>query len=119
MQKKSTLLILTLGLLLIPLVYINPETVSAAPDSNVTDDQPTLNFPDSITFRATIENSAPITSVVLEYGTNELTCGDGCCQSLSPIHTRHNRQRGMELGNETVRFTAARSNHLVALALHR
>jgi hypothetical protein len=41
----------------------------------VTDDRPTLNFPDSITFRATLESNAPITSLVLEYGTDQLTCG--------------------------------------------
>ena len=75
MQKKSTLLILISSLLLVPFTFIRSETVSAAPTANVTNDQPTLNFPDSITFRATIESSAPITSVVLQYGTNELTCG--------------------------------------------
>ena len=41
----------------------------------MTDDKPMLNFPDNITFRATIESGAPITSVVIEYGTYELTCG--------------------------------------------
>lgn len=75
MQRKITLLGLTISLLIISVTFIPPETVSAAPAGNVTNDQPTLNFPNSITFRATIENSTPITSVVLEYGTHELTCG--------------------------------------------
>ena len=75
MKKKSTLLILTLSLLLVLFTFIDPETVSAAPKATVTNDQTTLNFPNSIIFRAIIESSAPITSVVLEYGTNELTCG--------------------------------------------
>jgi hypothetical protein len=64
-----------LSLALITLTFATPKTVSAAHSTTVTDDQPTLNFPDSITFRATIENSVPITSVTLEYGTDQLTCG--------------------------------------------
>lgn len=75
MQRNTTLLFLTLSLLLVPLAFTVPETVSAAPGGNVTNDLPTLNFPDSITFRATIKSGAPITSVALEYGTDELTCG--------------------------------------------
>jgi hypothetical protein len=63
------------GLLLVTLTFPAPKGISAAPGTNVTDDRPTLNFPDSITFRATIESSAPITSVILEYGTDQLTCG--------------------------------------------
>lgn len=75
MQRNTTLLFLTLSLLLVPLALTVPETVSAAPGASVTNDRPTLNFPDSITFRAAIESGTPITSVVLEYGTDELTCG--------------------------------------------
>lgn len=75
MQRKPTPLILILFLLLVLTTLLTPEPVSATSGANVTDDQPTLNFPDSITFRATIEGSATIDSVVLEYGTNELTCG--------------------------------------------
>jgi hypothetical protein len=74
-MRLRTSLLLTLSLLLVNLVLTVPEVVSATPLTDVTDDQPTLNFPDSITFRATIESSSPITSVVLEYGTEQLTCG--------------------------------------------
>ncbi|MFL7869331.1 MAG: peptidase MA family metallohydrolase [Anaerolineales bacterium] len=72
---KTSHLILTFSLLLVTLIFIGPQPVSAAPKAEITNDQPTLNFPDSITFRATIESNVPITSVVLEYGTSELTCG--------------------------------------------
>jgi hypothetical protein len=72
---KSSHLILALGLLLVILTCTDFQPVSAAPETDVKNDQPTLNFPDSITFRATIEGNTPITSVVLEYGTSELTCG--------------------------------------------
>lgn len=75
MLKKSTLLTLTLILLIVSVLFFLPEVVSAGPMSNVTNDQPTFNFPDSLTFRATIESNTPITYVVLEYGTHELTCG--------------------------------------------
>jgi len=75
MLRKSTLLILTVSLILTNLVFITPKSAFAALIANVTDNQPELNFPDSITFRATIESEIPIASVVLEYGTTELTCG--------------------------------------------
>jgi hypothetical protein len=54
---------------------VPPGSVAAVAVTNVMYNQPTLNFPDSITFKATIENQVPISSVVLEYGTSELTCG--------------------------------------------
>jgi hypothetical protein len=72
---RISFLSLVFGLLLVTLTLPAPKVISAAPGTNVTDDRPTLNFPDSITFRATIESSAPITSVILEYGTDQLTCG--------------------------------------------
>jgi hypothetical protein len=48
----------------------------AAPLADVTGDQPVIAFPNTITFRAKISADANITSVVLEYGTDELTCGE-------------------------------------------
>ena len=75
MRLRTLFLTLTFGLLLAPLTYPAANTASAASTANVTDDQPALNFPESITFRANIESSAPITSVILEYGTDQLTCG--------------------------------------------
>ena len=75
MRLRNSLLYITLILALITLTFATPRAVSAAHSTQVTDDQPTLNFPDSITFHATIESSVPITSVTLEYGTDQLTCG--------------------------------------------
>ena len=71
MRCNSSFLIL----FLITLTLSSPEGASAAPSTAVINDQPTLNFPDSITFHATIESDTPITSVILEYGTDQLTCG--------------------------------------------
>jgi hypothetical protein len=75
MRLRSLFLVLTFGLLLVTLIFSGAGAVSAAPAVDVIDDQPILNFPESITFRATIAGSAPITSVILEYGTDQLTCG--------------------------------------------
>jgi hypothetical protein len=75
MRRQPTLLFLILSLLLFQITFVFPQSTSAAPAPDVTNDQPTLNFPDSITFRATIQSDSPIASVTLEYGTNQLTCG--------------------------------------------
>jgi len=75
MRIKLSLLFLTLSLLLATLTFSPSEVVSAAPSGDVVTDQPTLNFPESITFRATIQSDISITSVILEYGTEQLTCG--------------------------------------------
>ena len=75
MRLRNSLLSLAFSLLLVLLAIFTPEGVSAGSSFSVTDDQPTLNFPESITFRATIESNVPISSVTLEYGTDQLTCG--------------------------------------------
>jgi len=75
MQRKTIFIIIILSLLLANLAFSSSEKISVTRAADVTNDQPTLNFPDSITLRATLKSDAPITSVVLEYGTGELTCG--------------------------------------------
>jgi hypothetical protein len=50
--------------------------VSAARPGEVSENQISLDFPNTITFEAVIEGSATINSVVLEYGTRQLTCGE-------------------------------------------
>jgi hypothetical protein len=42
----------------------------------VTNSEILLNFPESATFRATLTSDAEITSVVLEYGNEQQTCGE-------------------------------------------
>lgn len=75
MQTRFTHFLLVLTLLAIGLSFPIHQTVDAASPTNLTEDQPTLNFPDSITFQARITGEAPITFIVLEYGTDSLTCG--------------------------------------------
>jgi peptidase MA superfamily protein len=81
MQKyvlSATLLILTLSLLSI-------HDVSAAPSLEVTNDRVTFNFPESATFSADISSGTEIKSVVLEYGNNQLTCGDVIAKAFPEI----------------------------------
>ena len=75
MLRKLTLHTLALSLLLGNYGFFVPNRVSFSPVATVTNNQPILNFPDSIAFHASIESDTTITSVVLEYGTQELTCG--------------------------------------------
>ncbi len=49
---------------------------SASPLLSVENNEIILNFPESATFRATIMSDVDITSVVLEYGDQQQTCGE-------------------------------------------
>ncbi|HNK64402.1 MAG TPA: peptidase MA family metallohydrolase [Anaerolineales bacterium] len=71
MQIRFTLLIFFLMSAL-----LTPSPVNAAPQADVQNDSATLDFPNTITFSATLTASANITSVTLEYGNDQLTCGD-------------------------------------------
>jgi hypothetical protein len=53
-----------------------PAHVNAAPRADVQNDRVTIAFPDTITFSATLRSNVPITSVTLEYGNEQQTCGD-------------------------------------------
>jgi hypothetical protein len=48
---------------------------AASPAASASVDEAEVQFPDAITFRAQISNSAPVVSVTLEYGADQLTCG--------------------------------------------
>jgi Peptidase MA superfamily len=50
--------------------------VFASPLADVTNNEITMNFPESATFRATLTSDAEIQSVVLEYGNEQQTCGE-------------------------------------------
>jgi hypothetical protein len=59
------------------LLLLSSLTVPAHAQSNiqVLSDLASLAFPESITFQAEFQAGADITSIVLEYGVNQLTCG--------------------------------------------
>lgn len=63
-------------LTLICLFLLPVQAVSAAPRADVQDDRVTFAFPETATFSATLSSTATITSVTLEYGTEQQTCGE-------------------------------------------
>jgi hypothetical protein len=67
-------LLLALGFWLSIIYPLHP--VSAAPPAEVTENRASIDFPNTVTFQAVIQNSAAITLVELEYGAEQLTCGD-------------------------------------------
>lgn len=69
MRKTILALILSLSLLTV-------STAFAPPQVEVTNNEAVLNFPETVTFRATISSNAEIQSVVLEYGNEQQTCGE-------------------------------------------
>lgn len=69
MQRKFLVISILFAMLLAPY------SVSAAVPSELKDDRAVLQFPDTITFHAQIESATNIESIVLEYGTNQQTCG--------------------------------------------
>lgn len=72
-------LVLSLNLFTVP-------SALAAPQADVTNDQPVIQFPNTITFRAKITGNANITSVVLEYGSEQLTCGDVVAKAFPEVN---------------------------------
>ena len=71
MRYKFIGLFLSLILALFPLAGV----VGAQSGIQFTDNQATIQFPESITFSAEIQSDATLTTVVLEYGVDQLTCG--------------------------------------------
>src|SRR6185369_2202188 len=61
---------------LISLMLFPIQQVSAAPRPDVQHDQVTFAFPNTATFSATLISTAEINSVVLEYGSEQQTCGE-------------------------------------------
>jgi hypothetical protein len=57
----------------------------AFPAPSITGNEIILNFPESATFRATFTGDAEITSVVLEYGNEQQTCGDVIAKAFPPF----------------------------------
>ncbi len=70
------ILILTLLTLILTLSLSAVQPAFASSQADVTDNRATLSFPLSVTFSAQIDATANITSVILEYGTDQLTCGE-------------------------------------------
>ena len=70
MRRIQILFALTLTIS-VSLSLLHIPSAFAAPLAEVTNDQPIIQFPNTITFNAKITANASITTVVLEYGTNQ------------------------------------------------
>lgn len=62
--------------LLCALIAVPMRSALAVSDADVTNDQVAFDFPNTATFSAALTANANITSVTLEYGNQQLTCGD-------------------------------------------
>jgi hypothetical protein len=74
MSRRLLLILLTLALLITALPSAAPPA-RAQGTITVSNDEPLLEFPDRLTFRAAFKNDRPIEKVVLEYGVDQWTCG--------------------------------------------
>lgn len=70
MPKKLILILTLVTILLVPI------QVHAAPQADVQADTATLDFPNTVTFSATLSAPAEIVSITLEYGNEQLNCGE-------------------------------------------
>lgn len=67
----------TIKFIVLTTLFLMPfAQVSAAPGADVQKDQVSFDFPETATFSATLSSTSEITSIVLEYGTEQQTCGE-------------------------------------------
>ncbi len=64
------------GLILIVLLFSPIQTVRAEQSLQAGNNTAVLDFPNTITFSAALQSTASISSVTLEYGTGQSTCGE-------------------------------------------
>ncbi|HKJ37241.1 MAG TPA: peptidase MA family metallohydrolase [Anaerolineales bacterium] len=67
---------LVLLALILSLSLFSVQPAFASPQADVTDNRAAISFPIAVTFSAKINSNTNITSVILEYGTDQLTCGE-------------------------------------------
>lgn len=73
-------------LILFLITLLTPAQVHAAPRADVEADSATIEFPNTVTFSATLKSSAAITSVTLEYGSEQLTCGEVIAKAFPDVN---------------------------------
>jgi hypothetical protein len=87
MRIKFVSFFLLFGLLIMPV-----QSVFAAPHADVADDQVTFSFPNTATFSATLSADSNITSVTLEYGNEQQTCGEVIAKAFPEFTSAKNTQ---------------------------
>ena len=84
MRTRLTIFLLLFGILVVP-----AQSVFATHRRNVrmdvANDQVTFSFPNTASFSATLSSNANITSVTLEYGNKQQTCGDVIAKAYPQI----------------------------------
>ncbi len=85
MPRRLLLLLLTLALLVTAAIVLNAQPARAQGTITVSNDEPLLEFPDRLTFRAKFQNDRPIEKVVLEYGVDQWTCGTVIAKAFPEI----------------------------------
>ena len=66
----------TILTLIVDLSLLTVTTAFVPPSATVSNNRATLNFPESVTFSATLTSDSEIRSIVLEYGNEQQTCGE-------------------------------------------
>ncbi len=75
----------SLSLSLIILLLWPASHVAARPILQAIDDQPKIDFPNTVSFHAELHDSSRITSVALEYGEQLETCGQVIAKAFPPF----------------------------------
>jgi hypothetical protein len=79
-QMQKTILAFLLGILLVAGKAASPAYASPLPEallqSGVTRNDVSFNFPETATFQLSMDHPVDITSIVLEYGNQQQTCGE-------------------------------------------
>ncbi len=77
--------------MILSLVFLaHPTGAGAIAPLEVRSDQAILNFPNTVTFQAQLSANADIQSVVLEYGTTQLTCGEVVAKAFPQFNPGRN-----------------------------
>lgn len=76
MKNKQMIWMPVAALLVLALVLARPSAVRADGPIRVTSSTAALDFPNTVTFTATLENAASLSSITFEYGTAQSTCGE-------------------------------------------
>jgi len=80
MRAKLTIYFLVFGMFSAPM-----QNAFAAAQADVKDDKVTFSFPETATFSATLTAASDITSVTLEYGDTQQTCGEVIAKAYPKI----------------------------------
>jgi hypothetical protein len=75
--------------LLLAILVLPTGAARAAPRLDIKNDQVIFSFPETATFSATLSSTFEITSVILEYGNEQQTCGEVIAKAFPPFAPDH------------------------------